>query len=58
MSIDLVKLEKQYKNELLENIIPFWLNKSPDKEFGGYFTCLNGKGEVFDINLTSCYRYL
>ena len=50
MSIDLVKLEKQYKNELLENIIPFWLNKSPDKEFGGYFTCLNRKGEVFDTD--------
>ena len=50
MSIDTIRLEKQYKVELLGNIIPFWLNKSQDKEFGGYFTCLNGKGEVFDTD--------
>lgn len=50
MSIDIVRLEQQYKEELLGNIIPFWLNKSQDKEFGGYFTCLNGKGEIFDTD--------
>ncbi len=50
MSIDKIELEKQYKVELLSNIIPFWLNKSEDKEFGGYFTCLNGKGEIFDTD--------
>ncbi|HHT22740.1 MAG TPA: AGE family epimerase/isomerase [Bacteroidales bacterium] len=43
-------LEKTYKNELFENIIPFWLEKSIDKEFGGYFTCLDRKGNVFDTD--------
>lgn len=46
--VDLKKIEKQYRDELLGNVIPFWLEKSQDKEFGGYLTCLDRKGEVFD----------
>jgi N-acylglucosamine 2-epimerase len=37
-----------YRNELLENIIPFWLKHSRDEENGGYFTCLDRYGKVFD----------
>ena len=37
-----------YKAELLDNIIPFWLNYSKDEINGGYFTCLDRKGNVFD----------
>ncbi len=48
--MDLRKLESLYKTELLENVIPFWLNKSPDKEHGGYFTCLDREGNVFDTD--------
>lgn len=48
MNID--KLRKQYKDELLNNVLPFWVNKSQDKEFGGYFTCLRGNGDVFDTD--------
>lgn len=44
------KLKHQYKDELLERIVPFWLNRSQDKEFGGYFTCLRGNGDVFDTD--------
>ena len=44
------ELELQYKKELLENVIPFWLNKSQDINFGGYFTCFDGKGEVYDTD--------
>lgn len=40
----------QYKKELLEQVIPFWLNHSRDKDFGGYFTSLNRYGEVFDTD--------
>ena len=29
--------EKLYKNELLENIIPFWLKHSKDEQYGGFF---------------------
>lgn len=43
-------LAKQYQNELLENILPFWLEKSQDKQYGGYLTCLDRKGEIFDTD--------
>lgn len=39
-----------YKHELLNNIIPFWLKNSIDEEFGGYYTCLDRKGEVYDTD--------
>lgn len=48
--MDFKKLAAQYKSELLDNVIPFWLEKSQDKEFGGYFTCLERDGEVFDTD--------
>lgn len=48
--IDFKKLEKQYKDELLENVLPFWLKNSQDKEYGGYFTCLERDGSVFDTD--------
>lgn len=38
----------EYKNELLNNVLPFWMQNSKDKENGGYFTCLNRNGSVFD----------
>ena len=40
----------QYKNELLNNILPFWLNNSKDQVNGGYFTCLDAKGNVYDTD--------
>lgn len=39
-----------YKNNLLNDVIPFWLKNSADKDFGGYFTCLNKSGKVFDTD--------
>ena len=50
MQTDFEKLAKLYKDELLDNVIPFWLNNSIDKEFGGYFTCLTRDGKVFDTD--------
>ena len=44
------KLALQYKSELLDNVLPFWLEKSQDKEYGGYFTCLDRDGSVFDTD--------
>lgn len=41
---------KLYKEELLDNIIPFWMKHSKDAEFGGYFTCLDQYGNVFDTD--------
>ena len=48
--MDFKQLEKQYRDELLQNVIPFWLEKSQDKEYGGYFTCLDHQGNVFDTD--------
>lgn len=43
-------LIKQYHDELQERVLPFWLEHSQDKEFGGYFTCLDRDGSVFDTD--------
>lgn len=48
--MDFKKLEKQYKSELLDNVLPFWLKNSQDKEYGGYFSCLDRDGTVFDTD--------
>ena len=47
---DFKQLAEQYKSELLDEVIPFWLEKSQDKEFGGYFTCLDRDGSVYDTD--------
>ena len=39
--MDFKKLANQYKDELLDNVLPFWLENSQDHEYGGYFTCLD-----------------
>lgn len=41
---------KLYKDTLLDNVIPFWLQHSGDEAFGGYFTCLDKEGKVFDTD--------
>jgi N-acylglucosamine 2-epimerase len=48
--MDTKGLEQLYKNELIENVIPFWERHSPDREHGGYYTCLNRDGSVFDTD--------
>ncbi len=48
--VDFKALAAQYKSELLDRVIPFWLEKSQDTEFGGYFTCLDRDGSVYDTD--------
>jgi N-acylglucosamine 2-epimerase len=43
-------LAELYRDVLLEDVIPFWTNHSIDSKCGGYFTCLDRKGEVFDTD--------
>ena len=50
MTTDFKKLSEQYKHELLDKVVPFWLEKSQDLEHGGYFTCLDREGNVFDTD--------
>ncbi len=39
---------KTYRNELLTNILPFWMKYGLDKENGGYFTCVDRDGSLMD----------
>lgn len=39
-----------YKNELFQHILPFWEDHSVDKKHGGYFTCLDRTGKVYDTD--------
>lgn len=42
--------QQLYQDELLTSVIPFWLEKSGDETYGGYFTCLDAEGAVFDTD--------
>jgi N-acylglucosamine 2-epimerase len=37
-----------YKQTLLEHVIPFWEQHSIDQDHGGYFTCLDRQGNIYD----------
>ena len=39
---------KRYEKELLDKVIPFWEKHCIDRDFGGYFTCLDRDGSVYD----------
>ncbi|PIB38264.1 AGE family epimerase/isomerase [Maribacter sp. 4G9] len=45
-----MKYAERYKNALLGDVIPFWENHSLDDINGGYFTCLDQKGNVYDTD--------
>ena len=34
-----------YSNELKNNILPFWLQRCEDTQYGGYLNCFDNKGE-------------
>ncbi|QNA45585.1 AGE family epimerase/isomerase [Lacibacter sediminis] len=39
-----------YRKELVSNILPFWQNHSKDEVNGGFFTCLDRAGNVYDTD--------
>ena len=41
-------LADRMERELLGDIVPFWERHSVDSEFGGFLTCLNRDGSVYD----------
>jgi len=47
---ELIPYKDLYRKELLNNIIPFWERYSCDNVFGGYYTCLDRQGKVFDTD--------
>ena len=44
------KLAELYKNALLNDVLPFWEKYSLDWQNGGYFTCLDREGKVYDTD--------
>ncbi|XHX80006.1 MAG: AGE family epimerase/isomerase [Stenomitos frigidus ULC029] len=50
MEKDFKGLANQYKTALLNDVIPFWEQHSIDWEEGGYFTCLDRAGKVYDTD--------
>ena len=47
---EMEKLERQYRDALLNDCIPFWLGHSLDRECGGYFHQLDFDGAVIDTD--------
>jgi N-acylglucosamine 2-epimerase len=47
---DFIELAKLYQDTLLNNVLPFWAQNSIDRESGGYFTCLDRSGQVYDTD--------
>jgi N-acylglucosamine 2-epimerase len=39
-----------YKNALLNDVLPFWEKYSLDWQQGGYFTCLDRHGKIYDTD--------
>ncbi len=50
MEQDFETLAEKYKNALLNDVLPFWEKYSLDWEQGGYFTCLDRYGKVYDTD--------
>jgi N-acylglucosamine 2-epimerase len=48
--VDFAALAERYRSGLLENILPFWLHHSIDRDYGGFLTCLDRYGVVYDTD--------
>ncbi|MEQ8422617.1 MAG: AGE family epimerase/isomerase [Arenibacter algicola] len=48
--MNIAKFTEHYRETLLNDTVPFWEKYSPDKEYGGYFTCLDREGKVYDTD--------
>jgi N-acylglucosamine 2-epimerase len=44
-----------FRKDLVDSVIPFWLKHSLDREYGGYFTCMDRDGTIYD---TKKYMWL
>jgi N-acylglucosamine 2-epimerase len=48
--MDFQAIAQHYQIELLDRVVPFWEYKSIDKENGGFYTCLDRMGNVYDTD--------
>lgn len=44
----IINSRNRYRKELVENIMPFWMNNGLDKVNGGVYTCLDRDGTIID----------
>ncbi len=42
------ELADRYRAELTEKVIPFWEQRCPDPEHGGFFSCFDRQGRLYD----------
>jgi len=49
-STDIKGMAQRYRSALLNDVVPFWMKFSPDPVFGGYFTCLDRRGSIYDTD--------
>ncbi|NLE34728.1 MAG: AGE family epimerase/isomerase [Bacteroidales bacterium] len=47
---DFHTIAERYSKALIHDVIPFWMKHSPDREHGGFFTCLDRQGRVYDTD--------
>ena len=45
---NILNIAERYRAELNNSVIPFWEKHCIDNEHGGYFSCLDADGSVFD----------
>ena len=50
LSNRILNYSELYHEELVNNVLPFWLTHSRDEKNGGYFTCLDQQGKVYDTD--------
>ncbi len=48
--VDVANLASLYRKNLLDDVVPFWMENSVDRTYGGYFSCLNREGKVYDTD--------
>ena len=46
MKYNLLELKQQLKDELTQNILPFWMEKMKDDEQGGFYGRIKGDGQL------------
>ena len=45
---EMEQIVKECREALLERVVPFWAGRVADPEYGGYFTCFNREGVLYD----------
>jgi len=48
LKLRLAGYRSQLQRHLSEGIIPFWTRRGVDREYGGYLTCFDAKGELIE----------